>query len=813
MNGKARTVARSARLAAFVIASALALAGCSGSATDTLAEVQRLQDAGSHEQAVELLRPHLAAHPDDREASFRLGISLIALGRGTEAVFPLRKATESPEIGKQASLVLAGTLLNTRNFEAAIEAADVVLAKEPENETALVTRVRAALGAVEPELALASIDALAKLKPDHLLPKTLRAEALALMPERIAEAEQLFEELEKADWGDDELGPGRACLTQAKLVFEKAKDSPRAGERTLACAERYTEQPGIVLGAASLLDLLERREEGTQLVRARFEQEPTNLELRSGLAQRLVAEDKFAEAEQLVIEEAEKQNKSGPWSALANLRRRLQNLDGALQALDRALAVAGDAEREELYADRADLLLDLGRVAEAEAALEKIESAVFRNIIEGRIAEARGERAAALEKYSAALEQWPDNWAVRVRAASAAFALGDDQRALVELREATRHAPKETDASLQMAQIHLSRGEYQEAHAFAWRHINERGAPGPEGHLVAARAAAAARRSEEVTRTLEDLGARSEGKWKPVAIAEHARITALVSGAAPALAALDASIAKAKLDLSRPENTAALRESAALAAEANGAEAGLARIESALAKSPGRADLLALRANFLASAGRHAEARDAAEQALAADPNEALAHLALGLAARGAGDTKSAVASFDRALALDATLSDAGYLAATALITAGDSAAGRERLDRFVRVYPDHAGAANDLAWMLAEEGKDLARAEKLAQQATRLSGRAEMFDTFGYVRLKQERFPEAARAFRISLEKNAGYTTARYHLALALERSGDRDGAKAELKQALASASFPEAEAAKSELARLESAPPASAQ
>ena len=87
------------------------------------------------------------------------------------------------------------------------------------------------------------------------------------------------------------------------------------------------------------------------------------------------------------------------------------------------------------------------------------------------------------------------------------------------------------------------------------------------------------------------------------------------------------------------------------------------------------------------------------------------------------------------------------------------------------------------------------------------------MFDTFGYVRLKQERFPEAARAFRLALEKNEDYSTARYHLALALVRSGDRAGAKAELKQALASTAFPEAGAAKSELARLENMAPASKQ
>ena len=319
--------------------------------------------------------------------------------------------------------------------------------------------------------------------------------------------------------------------------------------------------------------------------------------------------------------------------------------------------------------------------------------------------------------------------------------------------------------------------------------------------------------AQEVTRTLEDLGARSDGKFQAVAFAEHARLTALEHGPAPALEALDAGIAKAKLDLALPASFPALRQAAALAAEAKGVEAGLARVDAVLAKAPGRADLLALRANFLANAGRYAEARSTAQQALAANENEALAHLALGLAARGAGDAKGAVASFDRALALDATLSDAGYFAATTLITGGQAAAGRERLEHFVRLYPDHAGALNDLAWMLAEDGQDLGRAEKLAEQATRLSGRAEMFDTFGYVRLKQERFPEAARAFRLALQKNADYTTARYHLALALERSGDRDGAKLELKQALASEAFPEAEAARSELARLERAAPASQQ
>ncbi len=806
-----RGTARLARAiaAACAVALALGLSGCGGDAAGTLDEAKRLQEAGSHAKAEELLREHLAAHPDDDEASFRRGLSLIALGRSSEAVFPLRNALDSPKYGKQAALVLAGTLLATRNYEAAMDTADRVLKEEPDNESALVTRARAAIGALKSEEALRSIDALAKLKPDSLMPRALRAEAIGLVPERLAEAEKAYEELESADWGDDASGAGRSCLTRARLVHERGHDAKRAGEIALHCADAYAAQAAVVLGTASLLDRLDRGAEGTQLVRARFEKDPTNFELRAGLAERLISDDQFAEAEQLVVEEAEKRNTPAGWSALASLRRRLRNLDGALEAIDRAIAAAeGKPEQEEFYADRADVLIDLGRPKEAQEALGEVRSAVFRNVIEGRLAELRGDGKEALAKYGEALDQWPDNWSLRTRAAKVAFELGDVDRALLELREVTRHAPKETDAALQMAQIYLSRGELQEAYAFAMRHIAERGATGPEGHLVAARAAAAARRSEEVSKVLADLISRNDGKFAAVGLAEHARLVATLRSSGEALEALDAAVAKSQLDLSRPEYFLALRQGATLAAEVSGIDAALRRVDGALAKSPGRSDLLALRAMLLVGAGRVEAALADANAALAVDADQALAHLSLGLARRAGGDAKGAIESFDRALALDPSLSDAGYFAAQTLAMGGDSAGATQRFERFVRIYPDHAGALNDLAWALAEEGGDLARAESLAERAVRLSGRAEMLDTLGYVRLKQERYDEAVRAFRASLEKNAAYATARYHLALALGRSGDSAAAKKELQLAIAAGEFPELAAAKTELSRIEGSP-----
>jgi tetratricopeptide (TPR) repeat protein len=206
----------------------------------------------------------------------------------------------------------------------------------------------------------------------------------------------------------------------------------------------------------------------------------------------------------------------------------------------------------------------------------------------------------------------------------------------------------------------------------------------------------------------------------------------------------------------------------------------------------------------LLAAGKADEAGKAYDAALRADPHAAAALAGQARLARAAGRTSDAVALYDRAGA-QASNGQYAYEAAQTLLATGDEAGARKRLEDVVRLHPENAAAANDLAWILASKGEELPRAARLAEGASRQLTGPETLDTLGVVRLRQGELDEAVAAFQRALETNPKYATARYHLGLALAQKGRREDALAALRGALESGPFPEAEDARTELARLE--------
>ena len=118
---------------------------------------------------------------------------------------------------------------------------------------------------------------------------------------------------------------------------------------------------------------------------------------------------------------------------------------------------------------------------------------------------------------------------------------------------------------------------------------------------------------------------------------------------------------------------------------------------------------------------RDAEALAAVSKALETAPDFAPALEVRAQYAEQAGKFEEALADFDRAAASDPENPDYAYRAARLSMQLEGLEAATHRLRKVVSLSPGHVAATNDLAWHLAEEGKELDLALSLANRAIQL--------------------------------------------------------------------------------------------
>jgi len=778
-------------------AAAVATLLACGGANQTLDDVRALQDSGAYAETLAPLRELLKENPSDPEANYRLGLALVNTGRATAAVFPLKRAAADASMARQAGLLLATTFSQMRNFEEAMAAADGVLVHDPENEAAHLVRAQAALGANDFEASLASARRLVELQPADPGYKSLVAGSLMSL-NRLDEAEKILLEIEGKPWPNDPSGEGKTCLVIANFYGRFRGGAERAVPKVKECLQRYADDVTLLPIAAESYDQVGRHDEATALMEDALVKMPDDQGLRLALAKRMASRGDQAGGDRMMEEVARNTGNPRSWLQLAGSRRSRGEPELALRALDEALALAPDSE--EFQFARADVLMDLGRLEEADALVAKVEEPIFARILRGRLALERGQPKEALAQLGPAIEQWPTNAGARLLAAKAAYELGDEARALSELREATRAEPAETDAALLLARLYFARGDYDQASEFAWRHINRRNTAAPAAHQIGIWSLVAKGRYDKAHEFIDHLRSGKSGEFPGVALAEEAQVVAREKGADEAVKLLRAR----KSDLGDAKYEPALRALVELERTAGRTPQALALLSDLAAGRPDAAPLHALRGDVLLADGRREEAAAAYEAALRADPAAPAALAGKARVLRAEGRLADAVALFDRT-PKGAAGGQYEYEAAQAVLASGDEAGARKRLEELVRRHPEHAGAANDLAWLLASKGEDLDRAARLAEAASRRLGGPEALDTLGFVRMRRGQLDEAVAAFQRALEANPGYATARYHLGLALAQKGQREDAAAALRGALESGPFPEADAARTELAKLE--------
>jgi tetratricopeptide (TPR) repeat protein len=780
-----------------VLGATLVALACGGDPENRLAEIRSQQQADQFAATLEPLRELLQASPDDPELNHLYGAALLATQQPDLAIWSLRKAAGDPERAVEDGLLLTIALLQGGSADDAVEQVLRVLELAPDRIEVRNLLLKARLQAKQHEEALEDAAYLLALDPGD--PEALMARAVALLslnrPDEAGPAIAEFGAAVKDLPGDANWQP-RLCAATA--TFAKEKGDPGAAEALWnECLEQSPAEALLVFGAIEFFAERPGEDRSLGILRRAHEADPTHLPFVEALAGRLGAIGQTEEAEKLLRAATRNEgNEIQGWLALARYHEQRDEAPQARDAMAQALRLVGGEAPATVVAAYVDLLIRAGDYDEAEALVAHFESPVMRHLLSGRLLLERGQPAQALEALEEGMRLWPDNSVARWLAGTAAEQLGDYDRAVEEYGEAVRNDHGNREAVRSLLRLLEAQGLDAQALRILGRYESENPRD-PEMLVETIRFAHRAGARNLLDSAIQKL--RAIPGQRGVVAAELAAVRAADAGPAAGIEA----IRSAGLDLSRPVNARLLDLLVGyLVADGRPQEA-LELTRAALAEHPEEAAFRELRGRALRGAGDPGAARGALQRALELEPERATALAELAALTAEQGDREAALALYDRAALADPEQAAYPWAAIQLLATGDDAAELERRLEALLARHGTHAAAANLLARRLL--ARDPERALELAHRSVRFGGGPDALETLGRAELQRGDAPSAVEVLGLSVELRPDSPSTHYWLGLAWAATGDEDRARGALNTALATEGFPEREAARAALARLD--------
>ena len=208
-----------------------------------------------------------------------------------------------------------------------------------------------------------------------------------------------------------------------------------------------------------------------------------------------------------------------------------------------------------------------------------------------------------------------------------------------------------------------------------------------------------------------------------------------------------------------------------------------------LKKTP---DASAIRMNLAATAARAGKVDLAIEQyqQLAANnPKVAQLQFYLGELYDQKGEKDRALASLQKAQQLDPKNITIAMRLTSELDQAGRKEESMAVYRQLLKLQPDNPMAMNNLAFLMADSGKNLEEALKMAQQAKqKMPNQPVVDDTIGWIYLKKGMPQSALQVFGTLTRQQPANPTYHYHYGLSLLKHGEKQKGEIELQIALAS-------------------------
>jgi putative PEP-CTERM system TPR-repeat lipoprotein len=393
----------------------------------------------------------------------------------------------------------------------------------------------------------------------------------------------------------------------------------------------------------------------------------------------------------------------------------------------------------------------------------------------------------ARQRFEAVLAKDKDNLAVMAALAALANGEGKTAQATEWLEKANAARPETVAPALQLGAQYLGSGQQQKALTLARKYQAANGA-NPELLELLARAQLA---NDDAAGALDSYSKLAALAPKSAAVqVQLARVHLLLKNEAAAGDDLNKALAL------QPGFVPAQIAQIQLAEQKGNADGAIAIARQLQKQHPGDPNGYMLEGDLAARHERTAAALAAYEQAFALNKSApALVKIHQQLIKSGKADqAEQRLARWQKDNPQDFQVPL--YLAERKLMEK-DYKGAAVQLQAVLKQNPNNAVALNNLAWAYQQD-KD-PRALQTAEQAYRLAGNSPaVLDTLGWLLLERG---EVARALPL-LQKAAALTPQpgiRYHFAVALQKSGDKEGARKALLELLAKGGhFPEAPAAR---------------
>lgn len=732
---------RREKIAAAALLLALLLSGCIRSAESRRARHleagRKFLAAKDHARAILEFKNALALKADDPEAHYQLGLAYLASGDWALASAHLQKATALNPKHAGAQLRYAEMLALTDNpalLEEARKRLEGIFGGSPGNAEALTALAIAEWKLAQPEQAEKHLREAFLKSPGNLSP----AVALA----KIKIAEKRFDEAEQVLRQAASSGAPLALIALGEfyLLRERTPEAQQLFERALQA------DPKQPVALAHL---------GAIHVRA------GKLDAADGFYRRLAALDgkQYKPVHAIFLFETGKKDE-----AIAEFRRLYEQNRSDITLRDHLLAA----------------LIWSERLAEAEKLLNQVLAKGNSDI------QALLQRAAlylTLQRYEDAEKDLHRVQYLQSNSAEAQYlfaklheARGHVMSQRQALNEALRLRPSLLVARLELARLMIGRN----AARTALQVIEE--TPKEQKNLLAV---------------------VLERNWALLALGENAAVEASLAGELKSIPSPDVAVLAAMLRLvkgktaearklaekaleQRPDDLRALEIISRSYAREKKMDAAVRELALYAAKRPKSAALQQFLGNVLLSYGRREEARAAFTQALAVKPGHTESELALIQMDIHEGKLTEAHQALERMLQHKGENVFARLWLANLDLLEGKAEAAMANYRRVLEFDPNQLNALNNLAYLLAEEGKNPDLALGYAQKAAELApDNAAVQNTLGWVLYKKGMYSMAVRHLEraVATENNAKRS---YHLALAYLRTGDKARAQRALQTVL---------------------------